>query len=415
MSINITFSMSVPKTWFSHTEWDWDMVKSYVCALAEEFHYQCDIIEKYLILQLCPEGFLWMKWEEKQLTGNCQTNIAGPGFHGAVIHFLELIAARKKFRLSLNDPTGYFTDRDFKTLRKDYFYRWFEQMINKVVEQSGDEKEQLVCWPLNYYLPQEYKNTVMTHIRRFSYRELKGMIHSGLSMVFARDFFVWNEEEKDAYYYRNCALVILHQECYFMPSKRSSEDQRLNEKIIKLLEQALEQDNRIPFPVEVYLEVCKLAEHLPVDLNEVTPMQVDFPIGCRKDFVYRTIGKIRFALPGHYLYESTAARNSEKYYDGKESGWHEFYICAISMKEQAQLQEQAFQKADIKQVITAEFGKAVGKIAVYSPKVRDKIMVYTISAQLVYENQLTIVSISFTDENDQPEMINLIKKIQPID
>lgn len=415
MSINITFSMSVPKMRFRYRDSDWNSIKSFVSELAEEFHYQCDVIEKYLILQFCPEGFLWMKWEDKELTGNCQTNVAGPGFHGAVVHFLELLAARKNFRLYLNDPTGYYDNRDFKNLRKNYFYRWFEQMLSKVIDQAEEGKEQLVCWPLNYYLPSEQKDTVMTHIRRFSLKELRGIAHSGLSMAFAKDFFVWNEEEKDAYYYRNCALVLLNQECYFMPSKRSPEDEKINQKIIALLERALSKDRRIPFPLDAYLEVCRLAGHCPENTDDITVMPMDYPVGCRKELIYRTIGKMRFALPGHYLYDTTSVRNSEKYYDGLADGWHEFYICAVNTKEKAQFQEQAYNHDNIKQVIDFEAGKASGKIAVYRAKERDGQMVYTVSAQMTYQNQLTIASISYVDEKEESKGIALIKQIQTID
>ena len=65
-------------------------------------------------------------------------------------------------------------------------------------------------------------------------------------MAFARDFFIWNEIEKDAVYYRNCALVLLNQSCFFMPSSRCETDKKVNDRIIECLEKALAMDSSLP-------------------------------------------------------------------------------------------------------------------------------------------------------------------------
>lgn len=130
-------------------------------------------------------------------------------------------------------------------------------------------------------------------------------------------FFVWNELEKDAYFYRNSAMVLLHQFCYFMPSVRSKQDEQVNQEIIKLLETALSMDRRLPFPKKEYLEVCSLDGHVPVDLEGVSTFPEEVSIGCRKHLVYRKIGNMSFGIPGNFLYDEANSASMDHYYDGE--------------------------------------------------------------------------------------------------
>ncbi|MEG0566495.1 MAG: hypothetical protein RR590_09800, partial [Hungatella sp.] len=321
MSIVVKFSMGPKKNWFHGTLWNQDTAEELAKNIAMDMGFSCDVTGGYLIFSFCPEGFLWMSFQQGKMVGDCQTNIVGPGFHAAVIHFLELFALKGEFTLRIEDRTGYDKDRDFGKLKREYFHRWFKQLLEDALEKTQSGGEQLLCWPTHYYVPEEECGVVTTHIRRFTRDEIFRMVHSGISMAFAKDFFIWNEEEKDAYYYRNSALVLLNQECYFMPSARSLEDQTLNRRIIQLLEKALQKDRSIPFPKEAYREVCDLDEHPPLELADVCEMHMQAGIGCRRRLLYRTIGNLCFAVPGNFLYDYKTTGNAERYYDGREKDW----------------------------------------------------------------------------------------------
>ena len=386
-----------------------------------------------------------MTWRGKQLIGDAQTNIAGPGFHAAVAYFLELFAARGGLKLSVKDETGFFADRNFDRLCREYFYPWLSKVLNAVAAGRGDREGRLVCWPSDYYLPEDEPGIVMTHIRSFGVREIQGIVRSGLTASFAKDFFVWGREEKDSWYFRNCALVLLNQQCYFRPSSRSSEDLLINQEIIRLLEKALKMDPGIPFPIREYREVCGLDGHEPVSLKQVTPMTEIQPVGCRRGLLYRTIGRLRFAVPGYFLYDARAMGNAERYFDAGEKDWHEYYICAIKTQEAAQIREEPFLRDTV--LRTREFtrGTLRGKMAVYRPmrKTRpsrpdltDSVLVgeqvarsftrqkepgqeleedvYTVAAQIAYLDQLTIVSISSNQAVDVDWAAGLIEKIQAV-
>lgn len=415
MSITISFSMKPAGSWVPGNGWNQERMQAFSKSLAQEMEYHCDVVGEFIIYQFCPEGFLWMEWKDGSIIGECQTNIAGPGFHAAVIHFLELYAARGNLKLKVQDDTGYYEDRDFVKMRRNYFYQWFMNLMEQVLEKREAADKQLVCWPSDYYLPEEKKGMVTTHIRQFPIGEIAGMVRSGLSMAFARDFFIWNEEEKDAYYYRNCALVMMNQECYFMPSSRSEQDQIINERIINLLEKALEMKPDIPFPKKGYLELCSLAEREPVDVSGVTGLAQEVEIGCRKGLLFRTIGCMRFAVPGSFLYDSVRGGNSERYYDGKKKDGHDYYICALNTEHDASFQEQPFKKDNIKEVMEFDSGLARCKVAVYLPETRDGKTTYAVAAQIIYKNQITIISIHYENPKDQEWALNLIRKVQTIE
>ena len=442
MGITISFTMEPKMAFLGARAWDGERTEKFAKSLGRELGYHCDVVSGYVIYQLCPEGFLWMAWKGKQLSGDCQTNIVGPGFHGAVIHFLELFAARGELRLYVKDPTGYYADRDFERMTREYFYPWFKRLLSGMISNPRVLAGEPVCWPSDYFVPEPRNGMVMTHIRSFSIRELTGIVRSGLTAPFAKEFFIWNEEEKDAWYFRNCALVLLNQQCYFKPSSRSREDRLVNQEVLRLLEKAMQMEPSIPFPEEEYLEVCRLDGHEPVDLSEVNRMVREEPIGCRRGLLYRTIGLMRFAVPGSFLYDMRAQGNSERYYDGESVGWHEYYICAVRTEgHEAAIRQEPFARETVERTESYEERGMQVKIAYYrpsrgngygAPRVERAVLigeqlawesekddgrpedwVYTIAAQIAYKDQLTIVSISCSGAADEKWAREMIRRVEP--
>ncbi|MCB6567475.1 hypothetical protein LI169_20700, partial [Desulfovibrio desulfuricans] len=72
-----------------------------------------------------------------------------------------------------------------------------------------EEKELCISWPQEYYHPVWRDGFVVTpmgyiHKEDFRTRDVEDL---------ADDFFVWNDFERTARYYRNCAMVLLWKEC----------------------------------------------------------------------------------------------------------------------------------------------------------------------------------------------------------
>ena len=411
MSIIISFSLKPKGTWLSGQGWNMEKMQEFSKGLAREQGFYCETAGDFVIYQFCPEGYLWMQWKNHQIQGSSQTNVAGPGFHAAVIYFLELYAVRGNMGLWVEDRTGYYEDRDFVRMRRDYFYQWYSDLMNQTVETAGRSGRQMICWPSDYYLPEEKEGMVVTHIRPFPVWEIEQIVRSGMSMAFAKDFFIWNEEEKDAYYYRNSGLVRMNQECYFMPSDRSQEDRTINEEILRLLEKALEMKPDIPFPKEEYVKLCNLAGKEPMNHNQAPELMKGAEIGCRKGLLFRTIGCMRFAVPGTYLYDNRQQGNGQRYYDGRNQNNHDYYICAVHMSGQADFYEASFEKKNIEQVLEFTKDGVKYKVAVYHPRELKEKMVFSMAAQVICKSQLTIISIHYDSREEQDWALDLVRKV----
>ena len=92
------------------------------------------------------------------------------------------------------------------------------------------------------------------------------------------------------------------------------------------------------------------------------------PIGCRRGLLYRTIGLMRFAVPGSFLYDMRAQGNSERYYDGESVGWHEYYICAVRTEgHEAAIRQEPFARETVERTESYEERGMQVKIAYYRP------------------------------------------------
>jgi hypothetical protein len=411
MSIRIRFTLEPKKKIFSGVNWNAQNAERMTKSLIKEMGYHCYRMEGFLLVQLCPEGFIWFQWNKNKLQGESQTNIAGPGFHVAVIEFLERLAGKEKLKLKVEDRTGYFVKRDFLAMRQKYFYQWFSDLVDLVSRWDEDE-EYLFCWPAVYYIPERQEEKLITHIRAFSFKELKGMANSGLSVAFARDFFVWNEIEKDAWFYRNSALVLLNQFCYYMPSERSKLDKQINREIIKLLETARSMDDKIPFPKEEYLEVCSLDHHTPVEVTDAVLLSEN-SIGCRKHMVYRKIGSMTFGLPGNFLYDEVDQGIMDHYYDGPKYGGHDYYIyAAVFEGREAEFKKQWFEQGTVEELMDFNVGEARARAAFYEPEDQKGEILYGVSAQVIYGDQRMNINIISRSPGEKDWALKLINSIR---
>ena len=412
MSIRVRFSLEPRKKIFSGMKWNSQSSEFMAKSLAKEMGYGCFRTEGFLVVQLCPEGYIWLKWNKRRYQGESQTNIAGPGFHSAVIDFLENLAKREKLALSVEDRTGYFLKRDFLAMRQEYFYQWFSNLM-ELVSHWDENGEPVFCWPAAYYVPERQKGRLITHNRSFSFQEIKGMTHSGMSAAFAKDFFVWNEIEKDARFYRNSALVLLHQSCYFMPSRRSAEDRQVNQSIIRYLEKALSMDRKLPFPRKEYLEICNLDEHIPVSLADTVSMVEELFVGCRRALVYRKIGSMSFAMPGNFLFDEAERSIMDRYYDGTEYGGHEYYVYVAAFEGRpAEFKKQWFEQGRASELLNFDIGKARARVAFYEPEEQNGETLYKMSAQVLYGEQRMNINIICRTPGERDWALGLIKTIK---
>lgn len=283
-------------------------------------------------VELCRTGTLQLRYEKGRLEGECTSTPAGPGLHAAAIELLDALARQAGLALAVEDETDYYTHRDFARMRREHFYSWLRMLVRLCAEQlEKDMRNLCICWDMDQYLPREEPGTVVTPVGRYAVQALAERVEREGIEPFAQEFFLWNERERDARFWRNCALAMLWEDCYFAPSARSEEDLQINRAILGALERAAA-DSRLPFPKEAYRLLCRLDGREPIALEGLPELQSEFPIGYRREAVCYKLGHFRLPLPGRMLYEEGEPGEC-LWYDGEAEDWHWLRVTLLARRE----------------------------------------------------------------------------------
>lgn len=349
--------------------------------------------EDYSELIICRMGMMTFGFEKEGgkvvVKGYCQTNLLGAGFHKAAIELADELVDLNGFPSEMMDETDYYDHRDFERMRSEHFYPWLSNVMELCRERTEGEHQMLaICWDYNKYVPQEVEGTAISpfgriNVERFAEREER----EGIAAL-AEDFFMWNNAERDARFYRNTALSALWEDCYFMPSSRFDEDKEINDFIICNLEKAAAMDATLPFPKEDYLLICSLAGKKPINISALPNYECDYPIGYRKGKVTYRQGNLSFAVPGNFIFFED--EDSRGYYDDDtQETWHVVYISAYSIPED----DIHYLEEHVGERITEKIFEN-GKCRLYDMgEDESKNGEYVYQCQVITEHQLTIFTI----------------------
>lgn len=368
--------------------------------------------EDYSELIICRMGMMTFGFETEEgevvVKGYCQTNLLGAGFHKAAIELADELVDLNGFPFEMMDETDYYEHRDFERMRSEHFYRWLSNVMELCRERKGGEYQMFaICWDYDKYMPQEVEGAVVSpfgriNVERFAEREER----EGIAAL-AADFFMWNDAERDARFYRNTALSALWEDCYFMPSSRFDEDKAINDFIIRNLEKAAAMDASLPFPKEDYLLLCSLAEKDPIDISALPNYESDYPIGYRKGKVTYRLGNLSFALPGNFIYFDNEV--SRGYYDDdSQDVWHVVHISAYSIPED----DIHYLEENVGERITEKFFKN-GKCRLYDMGENEQEDAeYVYQCQIITERQLSIFTISCSGKQEATRFaLDFIEKL----
>lgn len=368
--------------------------------------------EDYSELIICRMGMMTFGFETEEgevvVKGYCQTNLLGAGFHKAAIELADELVDLNGFPFEMMDETDYYEHRDFERMRSEHFYPWLSNVMELCRERKGGEYQMFaICWDYDKYMPQEVEGAVVSpfgriNVERFAEREER----EGIAAL-AADFFMWNDAERDARFYRNTALSALWEDCYFMPSSRFDEDKAINDFIIRNLEKAAAMDASLPFPKEDYLLLCSLAEKDPIDISALPNYESDYPIGYRKGKVTYRLGNLSFALPGNFIYFDKEV--SRGYYDDdSQDVWHVVHISAYSIPED----DIHYLEENVGERITEKFFKN-GKCRLYDMGENEQEDAeYVYQCQIITEHQLSIFTISCSGKQEATRFaLDFIEKL----
>lgn len=336
------------------------------------------------------------------ITGECQTNLAGAGFHAAAVDFVDTLVEAAGLKLEMDDETEYWEHRDFNRMRREHHYQWLDTLVELCLEKSCEEDTEgfRICWSLDQYLPRDIKGTLVTPFGRFHLKKLAARVQQEGIEVFAREFFLWNEREQDSLFFRNSALSMLWEDCCFVSGARNKEEAALNGAILDLLERAAALDPAQPFPKAEYQLLCRLEGRAPIDVNGLPDYQADYPIGYRRDAVIWMVGNLAVSLPGSFRleYDSSSGHDDHIWYDGNEEDWHSLRMTAFSMDREATFSEGIFQG-----LFPEDFEIGEGRCrAAWAGRIQseDADEEYEqVVAQAISDHQITLITLSY----DHPE------------
>lgn len=363
-------------------------------AVAARNNISASHSEDYSELSLCRLGNIFFNYEpegdEIVIAGDCQTNLLGAGFHKYATEIACELIRQSELSFEVEDDTEYYEHRDFERMRSEHFYPWLKAIMKlccERMEQGADMSA--ICWDYNKYIPQGVKGTVVSPFGRINPHHFMERIENEGIETLANEFFMWNNEERDAQFYRNIALSALWEDCYFMPSARSDADEEINAFIIGNLEKAVEMNDSLPFPKEDYLLLCRLAEQEPIDVSFLPDYVHEFPIGYHKGKVTYKLGNLSFDLPGHYLYFEE--EDSRGYYDGVDENWHVVRTLAYSIPD-----DEVNYLEDNENVLVEEKFFNNGKCRLYDLGGEEdgSDSEYVCQCQIITEHQFTLFTIS---------------------
>lgn len=358
----------------------------------------------------CRTGDLFFYHEDGALNGDCQTNIAGPGFHAAAIDFLDEFEQRSGLTVAIDDETDYYGHRDFERMKTEHFNQWLQNLIELIVDKSSEEEPEsiFIIWNPEQYLPADIPQTIVTPMGRFSVPFLSDCAKQ--IDAFAADFYLWDERAIDARFFRNTALSMLWEDCYFKPGTRSPEDFQINAEIIRLIEKAVRIDPALPIPIDEYLEVCALNNTEPLPTDDLKEYRSEFSIGYRRSFIRQRLGNLMIPLPGSYLYSNEAGRD-HIWYDAADSGWQTLRFTAFGGDEPVIEFDDIFDNtAEPPEIFVVRDGKC--KAAFAGEVEENGETYYQIIAEILSGTQVTLVTAYFDDIADKETVFNLLREIE---
>lgn len=401
-------------------------------ALAEERDCSCTVEEDRVFLNFCPMGDLELTLAPKEtegedvpapenggdgvpvtLKGECVSTPAGPGFHAAAINFIDALQQSTGAVFQIEDETEYYQHRSFLRMRQEHFYPWLSTLVDacRRERENPSLSNFCVCWNMGQYVPEDVPRTVVTPLGRYHIDQLVDQVQNEGIEVFAKEFFIWNEPEKDGRFYLNSALRLLWEDCFFMPGSRSPEDRQVNEAILSLLEQAASMDQTLPMPKREYEQLCRLEDRTPLDLSGFEDYSTDYVTGYRRGNVVYRIGNTDFTIPGNYL--QSDGEDSIIWYDGMETAWRSVRVSAFRINEgEAEFSDRLFERF---QEGICEFKTGEGRCrAAFAGKVEDADIgsFYQSIAQIICAGQTTLVTASFQQQEDAEWALDLFRNVR---
>lgn len=360
--------------------------------LGEHQQFKVEDYGDMILMHLCPQGVLKCQYEESFVRIETNTIFAGPGYHHAALELMKEIQEESHFELSISDSTNYLEHQDFDLLTS-YFYEWMHDVREYVEEYRHYNKNIMISWNEDF-LPKRKSEHIITALGYVSYDDLMLIEDESL----ADRLFIWNQIEQDASFYRNCALSLLWNHCYFEYTNMNEIVKQDGQEIIDRLEIAYEKNQEIAIPMHAYQELCQLLHHEPM-IQVAHKLDETEPLGYRRhELGYRFHNWIIWA-------DGTCEKQYDEISDtfilmgpylNEDAIWNWMLRVNVSNEENASLKE---------------FESILNKDLTIHYQVQNQDGYYVLDAQVTYKQEHLLIQFIYHDQAFLQEAIKILEMI----
>lgn len=262
-----------------------------LAALCHREGIQIEDKGSHVEILACPQGKIVVTEEDGNMILSANTRHAGAVFHAFVVDLFKDIQEEVPLgEYELIDDLEYANDEDFHRLH--HVYENELDYVKNLILTDSDFRKKNYLYDETYFLPIEDENKVMTSTgfmdrKEFMNKEIEDLMD---------DFYVWNDWDRDARFYRNAALTLLAKEGRGIYSKMNEETEKTANEIADYLEIAHEKDPDLKLPVKEYTELVDLLDR-ENKLKDALPMDRE-AIQYRTREVYHLFEDARVVAPG---------------------------------------------------------------------------------------------------------------------
>ncbi len=362
-------------------------------------NYTFDEYDDESIIRVCYMGDVFVTVKNNTATIDTLTNLLGAGYHKYICGFFAELS--KLFtEVYIEDDTEYFEHKDFERMKEEHFYTYISNLMYICSENRS--KGGSVCRSSNNYSPKHIEGTVVSPFGRINIDEWLLKIEQGKISELAEVFYIWNNEEKDATYYRNFALSLMWEKlCYVKCGINEHQDQTATQ-VLCYLEKAAELDSKLPFPINEYLELCGLQDREPIDTKNLIPYISKYQIGYHKDITHQKLGNIKVAVLPKMLRD--VLEDDIIWYNGQQD-FYNFKVATYSVSpKKAEINVAIFENFE-GEITTLIIGNGICKVAYEGGEEG----LHSSFAVIACDEQLTIVTFFYAKKETHEQVVEHLK------
>lgn len=258
--------------------------------LAKREEVQIEERQDRVDMLVCPQGKITITEEDGDMILRANTRHAGPGFHAFVVDIFKDLQEEVPGKYELEDDLEFDKDEDFDRLCG--LYEDELEYIRGALLKNEMFREQNYLFDETYFLPILKENEILTVQKPYAYNEFKHLNVRDLM----NSFYIWNDWDRDAQFYKNCALTLLAKEGVGQYSIMNETTLKHANDICEYIEAAYQKDQTIELPVSAYKYLCSILDRED-NLVNARSMKEE-PIQYRNGLVYHLFEDCRVVAPG---------------------------------------------------------------------------------------------------------------------